>query len=147
MLSKQSATATPWLQRRDRANLNYQAGRRLTADCLDMHVSSEAQGSARVECVRLCECVGGRGRARNYIVVSASPESASFYGITCKHATSCKVSEYVISGVRPLAQVVIECANITARFTLKHIQQELAWRASAVMVYFLLRVSYIIQDL
>lgn len=56
MLSKQSATAPPWLQSRDRDSLNYQAGRRLTADCLDMHVSSEAQGSARVECARLCVC-------------------------------------------------------------------------------------------
>lgn len=62
MLSKQSGTAPPWLQSQDRPSLDYQAGKRLTADCLDTSVSSEAQGIAREvlsvwDCVRLCVCV------------------------------------------------------------------------------------------
>lgn len=60
MLSKQRGTAPPRLRSPDRPSLDYQAGKRLTADCLETSVSSEAQGSARqVSSVRgsVCVCV------------------------------------------------------------------------------------------
>lgn len=56
ILSEQSGTAPPWLQSRDRPSLDYQAGKRLTADCLGMPVSSAAQGNAR-QVLSVCDIV------------------------------------------------------------------------------------------
>lgn len=49
ILSEQGGTTPPCLQSRDRLSLDYQAGKRHTADCLALSVSSVAQGNA-------CQC-------------------------------------------------------------------------------------------
>lgn len=136
MLSKQSRAAPPWLQSQDRPSLDYQAGKRLTADCLDTSDSSEAQGIAReVLGVRLCVFVCGK-KDELQRCVCLPRECFSVFECVRDQLQNTLHSRW-LSG-----QISLHSS------TLKHfqLQQELAWPDHAIKQHRRIKISRLLSN-